>query len=141
MQEADLRRLVEARAKLPSLLTTIAAETVSPEQIAALANARIVVSIGHSDASYAAVTAAAAAGATMVTHLFNAQSQLGNREPGGVGTALDTGTLWAGLIADGIHVHDAAIGIALRAKRGPGKIFLVTDAMSLTGSPEQSFTA
>ena len=60
MQEADLRRLVEARAKLPSLLTTIAAETVSREQIAALANARIVVSIGHSDASYAAVTAAAA---------------------------------------------------------------------------------
>ncbi len=140
MQEADLRRLVEARAKLPSLLTTIAAETVSREQIAALANARIVVSIGHSDASYAAVTAAAAAGATMVTHLFNAQSQLGNREPGVVGAALDTGTLWAGLIADGIHVHDAAIGIALRAKRGPGKIFLVTDAMSLTGSPEQSFT-
>jgi len=140
MQEADLRRLIDARAKLPNLLTTVAPETVTPQQIAALAEAGIVVSIGHSDASYTIASAAAAAGASMVTHLFNAQSQLGNREPGVVGAALDSGTLWAGLIADGIHVHDVAIGIALRAKRGPGRIFLVTDAMSLTGSPQQSFT-
>jgi N-acetylglucosamine-6-phosphate deacetylase len=140
MQQADLQRLVDARKALPALLTTVAAETVPPGQIAALANAGIVVSIGHSEATYAEVTAAAAAGATMVTHLFNAQSQLGNREPGVVGAALDVGTLWAGLIADGIHVHDAAIGVALRAKRGPGRIFLVTDAMPLTGSAEQSFT-
>ena len=121
MEEADLRRLVDARAKLPNLLTTVAPETVTPEQIAALAAAGIVVSIGHSDARYAIATTAAAAGASMVTHLFNALSQLGNREPGVVGAALDTGTLWAGLIADGIHVHDAAIGIALRAKRGAGQ--------------------
>ncbi len=140
MQEADLERLVAARALLPNLLTTVAAETVPPERIAALAQARIVVSIGHSEASYAQVISAAASGASMVTHLFNAQSQLGNREPGVVGAALDSGALWAGLIADGIHVHDAAIGVALRSKRGPGRIFLVTDAMALTGSAAQSFT-
>jgi len=140
MEDADLQRLIEARAGLPNLLTTVAAETVRPDQIAALAKAGIVVSIGHSDAGYAATRAAAEAGASMVTHLFNAQSQLGNREPGVVGAALDIGTLWAGLIADGIHVDATTIGIALRAKRGPAKIFLVTDAMSLTGSPEQSFT-
>ncbi len=52
----------------------------------------------------------------------------------------DLGTLNAGLIADGIHVDAASIAIALRAKRGPGHIFLVSDAMSLTGSELQSFT-
>ncbi|MDP1732116.1 MAG: N-acetylglucosamine-6-phosphate deacetylase [Devosia sp.] len=140
MTDADLRRLVRARAALPNLLTTVAAETVSPGQIAALAAAGIVVSIGHSDATYAATRAAAAAGASMVTHLFNAQSQLGNREPGVVGAALDLGSLHAGLIADGIHVDAATVGIALRAKRGPGRIFLITDAMSLTGSAAQSLT-
>jgi len=140
MDQADLQRLMAARKALPNLLTTVAAETVPPEQVAALARAGIIVSIGHSDASYAQVKAAAEAGASMVTHLFNAQSQLGNREPGVVGAALDIGTLNAGLIADGIHVHDATIGVALRAKRGPARIFLVTDAMSLTGSSEQSFT-
>jgi N-acetylglucosamine-6-phosphate deacetylase len=75
----------------------------------------------------------------MVTHLFNAQSQLGNRDPGVVGTALDLGSIWAGLIADGIHVDAATIGIALRAKRQPGRIFLVTDAMAPTGTDMMSF--
>jgi N-acetylglucosamine-6-phosphate deacetylase len=98
-----------------------------------------VVSIGHSDAPYRVVAEAVAAGATMVTHLFNAQSQMGNREPGVVGAALDLGKVSAGLIADGIHVHPATLGAAIRAKRGPGHIFLVTDAMSLTGTTEESF--
>ncbi len=75
----------------------------------------------------------------MVTHLFNAQSQIGNREPGVVGATLDLPQLSAGLIADGIHVHPASLGMALRAKRGPGQIFLVTDAMSITGTDWESF--
>jgi len=139
MDEADLTALVEARKKLPNLLTTVAAETVAPNQITRLHEAGLVVSIGHSDASYAMVKTAAEAGASMVTHLFNAQSQLGNREPGVVGAALDLGTLWAGLIADGIHVEATSIGVALRAKRGPAKIFLVTDAMSPTGTDWTQF--
>jgi len=140
MDEIDLEGLIAARKRLPNLLSTVAAETVPPEQIARLAAAGIVVSIGHSDASLAQVEAAAGAGASMVTHLFNAQSQIGNREPGVVGAALADGRLNAGLIADGIHVHPEAIGIALRAKRGPGRIFLVTDAMSMTGTNLTSFT-
>jgi N-acetylglucosamine-6-phosphate deacetylase len=139
MDEADLIALVEARKRLPNLLTTVAPETVTPNQITRLREAGLVVSIGHSDAAYAVVRAAVEAGATMVTHLFNAQSQLGNRDPGVVGAALDLGSVHAGLIADGIHVHPASLGVALRAKRGPGRIFLVTDAMSLTGTDEQSF--
>jgi len=139
MDEADLVALIEARRRLPHLISTVAAETVTPNQITRLAGAGIVVSIGHSDASYATVRAAAEAGATMVTHLFNAQSQLGNREPGVVGAALDLGTLSAGLIADGIHVNPTSIGVALRAKQGPGRIFLVTDAMAPTGTDEATF--
>jgi N-acetylglucosamine-6-phosphate deacetylase len=139
MDEADLVALLEAREHLPNLLTTVAAETVTPNQITRLTEGGVIVSIGHSNAGYAAVKAAAEAGATMVTHLFNAQSQIGNREPGVVGGALDIGSLWPGLIADGIHVDPASIGIALRAKRGPGRIFLVTDAMLPTGTDATSF--
>ena len=139
MLESDIDRLLHARAALPNLLVTVAAETVPPEQIARLTAAGIIVSIGHSDGTYAQLQAAAGAGASMVTHLFNAQSQIGNREPGVVGAAIDIGTLSAGLIADGIHVHPASIGVALRGKRGPGRIFIVTDAMSPTGTSIESF--
>ena len=139
MDETDLDMLVAGRRRLPHLFTTVAAETVTPAQIARLVAAGIVVSIGHSDAGYDRVTAAADAGATVVTHLFNAQSQMGNREPGVVGAALDLGQLSAGLIADGIHVHPASVGAALRAKRGPGHVFLVTDAMPPTGTSLQQF--
>jgi len=140
MNEEDLANLITARQALPNLLTTVAAETVKPEQIARLTEAGVVVSIGHSDASMARVEAAAKAGASMATHLFNAMSQIGNREPGVAGSVLSLGSMSAGLIADGIHVHPETIGIALRAKAGPAHIFLVTDAMSLTGSDLQSFT-
>lgn len=140
MDDADLARLVAARADLPNLLCTVAAETVSPAQIAALAAAGIVVSLGHSDAGVATASAAFAAGAGMVTHLFNAMSQLGNREPGMVGAALTADSVHAGLIADGIHVHPAAIQVALRAKSGPGRLFLVTDAMSQTGTNIETLT-
>jgi len=139
MDEGDLVALLAARQRLPNLLTTVAAETVTPNQITRLTEGGVIVSIGHSNATYVAVKAAAEAGASMVTHLFNAQSQIGNREPGVVGAALDLGGLWAGLIADGIHVDAATIGIALRAKRGPGRVFLVTDAMSPTGTDTASF--
>ena len=57
-----------------------------------------------------------------------------------VGAALDIGSVWAGIIADGIHVAPASMGVALRAKRGPGRIFLVTDAMSVIGTDMESIT-
>lgn len=139
MTEADLVRLERARGTLSHLLVTVAAETVAPEQIARLARAGVVVSIGHSDASFEVAAAAIRAGATMATHLFNAMSQMGNRDPGLVGAALHHRTVSAGLIADGIHVHPATIGIALRAKQSPGRIFLVSDSMSQAGTDIASF--
>lgn len=140
MDDADLARLERAAATLPNLLCTVAAETVTADQIEALVGAGAVVSIGHSDAGYDLANTAFASGASMVTHLFNAMSQLGNREPGVVGAALDQPRVFAGLIADGIHVHEATIKAALRAKQGDARIFLVTDAMSQTGTDLTEFT-
>ena len=89
MDKSDLDRLVGAGKSLPVLMTTVAPETVTPQQIAALAGAGTVVSLGHSDAGFATARAAVDAGARQVTHLFNAMSQLQHREPGMVGAALD----------------------------------------------------
>lgn len=140
MEADDLDVLVAAKSKLPTLLTTIAVESVTPAQVAQLAQAGIVVSLGHTDTDFEAARQAFEAGASMATHLFNAMSQMGNREPGLIGAVLESGNVWAGLIADGIHVHPATIAVALRAKAGPGKIFLVTDAMSTIGTDMESFT-
>ncbi|AYM06504.1 N-acetylglucosamine-6-phosphate deacetylase [Agrobacterium tumefaciens] len=139
METADLAILTGCKAKLPFVLTTIAPENVTEEQVTALRKAGIVVSLGHTDAGLSVATAYAEAGASMVTHLFNAMSPLGHREPGLVGAALSNGKLDCGLIADGFHVDPAAIGIALRAKNSPGRIFLVTDAMSTIGTDDDGF--
>ncbi len=140
MEEADLALVLEAAARLPSLLVTVAPESVSAEQIARMAAAGVVVSLGHTDAEFETCRAAAAAGATCVTHLFNAMRQMGSREPGVVGAALAEGGLSAGLIADGHHVHPAVMRAALAAKTEPGEVFLVTDAMAVAGSDAVSFT-
>ncbi len=140
MQESDLAKLVAARARVPVLLTTVATESVTPAQIRRLAEAGLIVSLGHCDAEYGDVVAAAEAGASMATHLFNAMSQIKNREPGLAGTAIALGGLSAGLVADGIHVDATTIDIALRAKRQPGRIFLVTDAMATIGTDMRQFT-
>ncbi len=72
-----------------------------------------------------------------MTHLFNAMSQLGNREPGLVGAAL-THRVPAGLIADGIHVAIDTIRIAIAAS--PQRIFLVSDCMAAAGTDQTEFT-
>lgn len=140
MNTADEAALIATRSKLPVLQTTVAPESVTAAQVEALAKAGIVVSLGHSDTDYATATAYAKAGASMATHLFNAMSQIGNREPGLAGAAIDSSTMFAGLIADGIHVHPATIEIALKAKQGPARIFLVTDAMATIGTDMTEFT-
>ncbi len=140
MDEEDLQILIEAKKSLETLYVTIAPESVAPAQISLLSKAGIVVSIGHSDTNYETAAAYFRAGATSVTHLFNAMSQMGNREPGLAGAALDARHVFCGLIADGFHVHEAVMRAALRAKPGPGRIFLVTDAMSTVGSDIASFT-
>jgi len=136
MEARDLAMMIEAAAELPALMVTVAPESVTLDQIAAMAAAGIVVSLGHSDCSAAVATAAMAAGARCATHLFNAMSQLGNREPGLVGAVLGSGG-FAGLIADGVHVAPLAMRVALAAKRE--RVFLVSDCMALAGTTMTEF--
>ena len=131
MDDADLHRLLDAAAALPALLLTVAPEAVTNAQIGRLAAAGVVVSLGHSDCDAATAARAAGAGARCATHLFNAMSQLGNREPGLVGAVL-SGSLAAGLIADGLHVAPATMHVALAARLGG--IFLVSDCMGVAGT-------
>lgn len=140
MTAEDLAFYLDAAHQLPSLMITVAPETVTPDQIQTLRNGGVHVSLGHTGAGYETCKKAAEAGATCVTHLFNAMSPLQHREPGLVGAALDLGKFNAGLIADGIHVDPVAVRVAMNSKRGPGRIFLVTDAMSQTGTNVSSFT-
>ena len=139
-QEVDLTRLLKAKNDIQNLLVTIAPESVSNEQIKRLASAGLVLSLGHTAASFNTANSAFTAGASAATHLFNAMSPLDHREPGLVGAVLGNCTIHASLIADGFHVHPEIISMALRAKKPPGRIFLVSDAMSLAGTDLTSFT-
>ena len=132
MSEADLARMEGAARALPALMVTLAPEAAGDEQIARLAQAGAVVSLGHSDCTEARARDAFAAGARAVTHLFNAMSQLGNRAPGLVGAALD-GPAACGIIADGLHVADSNLRLALRARPDDG-LFLVSDSMAVAGT-------
>lgn len=140
MGDDDEALLITAASRLPVLKLTVAPEAVAPERIERLARAGAIVSLGHSDCSFEDAMAAAAAGARSVTHLFNAMSQLGSRTPGLVGAALASDNLSAGIIADGIHVHPASLRAAFDAKKGAGRLFLVSDSMATAGSRIASFT-
>lgn len=131
MDEDALNRLCAAAGNLPALMVTLAPASVSPDQIARLTAAGVIVSLGHADCSIEQAEAAFAAGATCATHLFNAMSQLQPRAPGLVGAVL-AGKAQAGLIADLIHVQPAALRVALAA-RAEG-LFLVSDCMGLAGT-------
>ena len=119
-------------------LVTVAPECTTPEMIARLVDAGIIVSAGHSNGRYADMETAIAAGLSGVTHLFNAMSPLGAREPGVVGAALESDRTWCGMIVDGYHVSPTTLKLALRCKP-PGKFMLVTDAMPSVGSATKEF--
>jgi len=138
MEEPDIKELLGALAGAGPTMLTVAPESTPIEAIRRLAAAGGIVSLGHTDCDYDTALAYIAAGATTATHLFNAMSPLGHRTPGMVGAILDSG-ISAGLISDGVHVHPAAARVALRAKRGPGRLFLVTDAMLTIGTDLADF--
>lgn len=139
MTARDLNAICAYRKDAGLLLTTVAPENVTTDQFRALVAAGVVVSIGHSNATAKVARSYFDAGASMVTHLFNAMSPLGNREPGIVGAALDDGRVFAGLIVDGVHVDPLTIKVALRSKTPPGDIFIVTDAMQTIGTDLEKF--
>ncbi|CAK0780031.1 N-acetylglucosamine-6-phosphate deacetylase [Azospirillaceae bacterium] len=125
-------------AALGVVLSTMAPEVVSSSQIAALVGKGMRLAIGHSESSYEQCKEALAAGMSGFTHLFNAMSPLMGRAPGAVGAALDSAGAWVGVIADGWHVHEAALRLAWRCK-GANRLCLTTDAMPPSASETKSF--
>jgi N-acetylglucosamine-6-phosphate deacetylase len=131
LQPVDLVWLTETLERAPGLVRVV---TLAPEAdagfaaIRALHAAGVVVAIGHSTATYDETRAAADAGARAVTHLFNGMGPFNHREPGVAGAALDDPRLTPTLIADLVHVHPAALRLAIRAKRS---VALVTDAVAV----------
>ena len=119
-------------------LLTLAPERVPHASIARLAAAGVIVNAGHTAADHATIRAALAAGVRGFTHLFNAMTPLGSREPGVVGAALDDPGSWCGIIVDGHHVHPAALRNAIAAKPH-GKTLLVTDAMPPVGADSTEY--
>jgi N-acetylglucosamine-6-phosphate deacetylase len=118
----------------------VALVTLAPElpggidAVRALTAAGVVVSIGHTAATPVEVADAVTAGATSVTHLFNAMSPFSHRDPGVVGAALADTRLSCGLIVDGIHLDPITVAVAWRAL-GPARTLLVTDAVAALGMP------
>jgi N-acetylglucosamine-6-phosphate deacetylase len=140
MDDADLRLLLDAADRIANVMVTLAPENVTLAQISQLSDAGIVVSLGHTNADVDRCHAAFDAGARCVTHLFNAMSQLESRAPGLVGATLTRGDIYAGLIADAVHVHPTTMRIGLAAKPHSDRVFLVTDAMATAGSDIETFT-
>ena len=119
-------------------LVTLAPEMTTPQIIERLVAAGVVVSAGHTNATYAEMHAALEHGLTGFTHLFNAMSQLTGREPGVVGAALEDPRGWCGIIVDGAHTDPVVLRIALKCKPHE-RFMLVTDAMPSVGTGEASF--
>lgn len=137
LTEADADHLIAHKAGV--MMVTLSPRAASPALIAKLANAGIVVSLGHTDLSDAEAFAAFDQGASAVTHLYNAMGVMGHRLPGLVGATLSDPRIIAGLIADGHHVAPTAIKVAIAAKGADG-IALVSDSMPPSAGGPDHFT-
>jgi len=119
--------------------------TIAPELLGAVPcidaarEAGLVVSMGHTDANYEQARAAMARGVRSATHVFNAMRPFSHRDPGVIGAVLTSPDINAELIADGVHVDDAAMKLLLLAK-GASRITLVSDGLSATGMPDGKYT-
>ena len=119
-------------------LVTLAPEMTTPQIIRKLTTAGVIVSAGHTNATYTEVVQALRHGLTGFTHLFNAMSQLTGREPGVVGAALESLDSWCGIIVDGEHISPVVLRLAMRCKP-TSRFMLVTDAMPTLGTAARSF--
>lgn len=131
--EGLLRRL---RARDIPVILTLAPERLPRGVVRNLVAMGVTVSIGHSGASEVETRAALAEGSSLFTHLFNGMPPLNTKKVGMAGVALDS-SAWCGIIADGWHVADTMLRLAVRAKNPAGSIFAVTDAMPTVHGPPQ----
>ena len=114
-------------------VVTLAPEVPGNEEIIEyLVSKGIVVSAGHSGASYEEMSRAVSVGVTNATHTFNGMKGLHHREPAIVGAVVSDDRVFAELIWDNLHVHPGAARLLVKAK-GPGRVMLVSDAMRAAG--------
>jgi N-acetylglucosamine-6-phosphate deacetylase len=95
-----------------------------------------VAAIGHTDADYALTRAAIEAGATVGTHVFNAMRPLHHREPGAAGAVLEDPSMFAELVADGVHLHPSIVRLI---SDSPARPVFVTDAMAAAGASDGDY--
>jgi N-acetylglucosamine-6-phosphate deacetylase len=118
--------------------------TMAPELLGAMPcidaarSLGLVVSIGHTDATYEQARAAIAHGALHATHVYNAMRPFSHRDPGVIGAVLTTPEVTAELIADGVHVDEIAMKLLLKAKGAEG-VILISDGISATGMPDGKY--
>ncbi|AEV35910.1 N-acetylglucosamine-6-phosphate deacetylase [Pseudovibrio sp. FO-BEG1] len=117
------------------VLVTVAPEGVAKGDVARLVEMGAVVSIGHTDAGAAQIKPVLEEGANLFTHLFNGMSQMVNREPGAVGTGINS-TAYCSLIVDGHHVADDMLRLAMRARPVKDHMIIISDAMPTVGGPD-----
>ncbi len=121
-------RLLTLAPELPGALDVVRAAVA----------AGVVVSLGHSDATYVEAAAAVRAGARALTHAFNAMRPLHHREPGVLGAALDLDAVTCEVICDGVHLDPVAVRLLHRLK-GAARTTLVTDATEAAGLPDGDY--
>jgi N-acetylglucosamine-6-phosphate deacetylase len=133
-----LQRFLQAASGNARILT-IAPELLGATPcIDAARSLGLVVSIGHTDATYEQARAAVAHGAHHATHVYNAMRPFTHRDPGVIGAVLTTPEVTAELIADGIHVDEIAMKVLLQAKGAQG-VVLISDGTSATGMPDGKY--
>ena len=128
----ELRLLLEASNNNVKMITLAPEVNGGSEFVRRIIQYGVVASIGHSNATYDEALRAVDAGVSHACHAYNAMREFHHREPGVVGAVLSCDELTAELIADGIHVHPAAMKILVKCK-GTDRIILVTDAVVGTG--------
>jgi N-acetylglucosamine-6-phosphate deacetylase len=128
-----------AEARGTAQILTLAPELPGAlELIAEARRAGLVISLGHTDATYEQAQAAIEAGASHAAHVFNAMRPFSHRETGVIGAVLTSPKVSAELIADGVHVDEAAIRMLVSLKT-PERVILVSDGMSATGMPDGKY--
>jgi N-acetylglucosamine-6-phosphate deacetylase len=136
----------EIRDEIARAIPNVAIVTVAPELDGArdliqwLVKNEIVVSLGHSAASFETAEAAIESGARHATHLFNRMPPLNHRDPGLAGAVLTRREVAAEIICDGVHVHSPMIQLAIAAK-GVDRMMAITDGTAAAGLPDGSFAA
>jgi N-acetylglucosamine-6-phosphate deacetylase len=132
IQAEDIRLLAESVQPLRTIITVAPEAGDNLSFIPALKEKGWVVSIGHSEATFEQAIASFDQGITQATHLYNGMIGFLPREPGVIGAVLDSPGVTAEVIADGIHVHPAALRLAVREK-GVDRICLITDTVNASG--------